>query len=793
MDSNGSAPLSPASTGEPTHLRDYWNVVVRRFWLVLVVFAVTTASAMWAVAQQETFYEAHLTLQVNDPIQPARGLVGNRAVSGMDIFVDPMQSEIQVLLSSQVALAVIESLGLRLVPDEADLPRSALFRQVSVDPELPPGAYTLAYDADGTTAVLSDASGIEVGRAAAGELLQGPGLAFVPAPAPRESRSYPLRVVPARSIIPEISANLRAAPTESTNIIEARLLSSDPELVDDMLNAAAQELRAIGARRVASQASRDIQFIEAQLDTARQNRSEAAGSIQTFKESQEFTTLSAREQALVERLQTVQRDIESVDREQDALADIARRIADVGPREIDFAAVQASLPEGTNRQIRDLIEEIRAASSANRLLRVEERLAPGHPRVEASEAQIDRLAEEIVQAVGARLGVIQDELEILLAREGEIRDQQQLFPNLENQLAELEQQKAFDDDAYQFLVSQLYQARIRQSAASPYVEVIDPAVGALATQPGGTQNILLGGLLGLVLGIGAAFFVEYLDRTVRTASDVEGLLGLPVLGVIPRLRRTLDEEPNAQGRRTPLVVAMDPSDPAAESYRTLRVNLLYMNTEERPLRTLLVSSPGPDEGKSTTAVNTAIMLAQQGQPVLLVDADLRRPSLHRALDVLREPGLTNLLVGDADARACIRPGILPNLDLLPSGPFPPNPSELLNSRTMTRLLEDFQTRYSYVVVDAPPVLAVTDAAVLASHVDGIVVVLRSGSTEQRAAEKAVERLRRLNARLVGAVLNEVRFTGGEEDYYLQYYYEYQRREKRPANRLRASLSKVRFW
>lgn len=382
--------------------------------------------------------------------------------------------------------------------------------------------------------------------------------------------------------------------------------------------------------------------------------------------------------------------------------------------------------------------------------------------------------------------------------EGErIRIDRQSFPDLGSQLQALEEQRSIDQQTFAFLQSQLYQSQITRAAISPYVEVIDPAEGAVPIDPRGRMNLLLGGLLGLILGVGAAFFLEYLDRTVRTSSDVETLLGIPVLGIIPRLRRLAPgEEDSTAPQGLPLVVALDPLDPAAEAYRNLRMNLMFMSTEEEPIRSVLFSSSGPGEGKSTTAVNFAVMLAQQGQRVLLVDSDLRRPSLHRALDLLREPGLTNLLVGDASVREAIRPNVLPNLDVLPSGPFPPNPSELLNSKAMVRLLEELQGRYSQVIVDSPPVLAVTDAAVLATHTDGAVLVLRSGETEQRAAERSVDQLRRLGVRLFGAVLNEVSTTTTEESYYLQYYYAYQPEPSEPVHawdKLRKGLSRARFW
>jgi len=315
-------------------------------------------------------------------------------------------------------------------------------------------------------------------------------------------------------------------------------------------------------------------------------------------------------------------------------------------------------------------------------------------------------------------------------------------------------------------------------SCSTYVLVVDSASAAVPVAPPGQTNWLLGAILGLILGIGAAFFLEYLDRTVRTSAEVEMLLSIPVLGVIPRLRKiSPDSEVGDDGGDLPLLVALDPLDPTAEAYRTLRMNLMFMSTEDEPIQTLLFSSPGPNEGKSTTSINVAVMLAQQNQRVLLIDADVRRPALHRAMDVLREPGLTNLLVGDAEIREAVRPNVLPNLDVLPSGPFPPNPSELLSSKKMQQLLKHFEGTYTHIILDSPPILAVTDSAILATHTDGMVLVLRSGETEQRAAERAVDQVRRVGVRIFGAVLNEVASSTVEESYYMQYYYSYHPKER----------------
>lgn len=222
------------------------------------------------------------------------------------------------------------------------------------------------------------------------------------------------------------------------------------------------------------------------------------------------------------------------------------------------------------------------------------------------------------------------------------------------------------------------------------------------------------------------------------------------------------------------VAYTQPKSPVSESYRTLRSNLGFSSVD-RSCRSILVTSPNPKEGKSTTAANLAVTLAQAGNRVVLVDADLRKPMQHRLFNLGNQQGLTNCIIQDRDLRELVQQGEVENLDILTSGPIPPNPAEVLGSERSSafwkRLLED----YEYLIVDAPPVLAVTDASILASLLEGVILVVRSGVTRNDLAKKALEQLHKANARIIGTVLNGLNMNSS--DY--QYYYYYSASEEKP--------------
>jgi succinoglycan biosynthesis transport protein ExoP len=321
-----------------------------------------------------------------------------------------------------------------------------------------------------------------------------------------------------------------------------------------------------------------------------------------------------------------------------------------------------------------------------------------------------------------------------------------------------------------------------QEGATNYISVVEPAT--VPTAPIGPKtrtNVLLAAVVGVMLGAGFAFLIEYLDDTLKSPDDIVQALGLSPLGAISRI--------DGKSYEDKLVAAIHPRSPISEAYRILRTNIQF-SAVDRPLGTLLVSSPNPIEGKSITLANLGVVMAQAGLSAILVDSDLRRPVLHKIFDLPNKEGLTTaLLDGEFNLDGRLQATQVENLKVLTSGPLPPNPSELLGSQKMKSLIEALKGKADVILFDSPPTLVVTDAAVLAGQVDGVLLVTEAGNTRREMAQRAKEDLLKVGANVLGAVLNKLSPRGA--GYYYYYYYsrdgDGQRRRKRKKGSL---LSKI---
>jgi capsular exopolysaccharide synthesis family protein len=761
----GSQPASPEALRRivhqrEVHLRDL-VAVVRRHWRLTAGLTILVAGgAGFSARKQIPRFQSRLTVQVSSPKQVFAQLEGVR-VDELALQTDPVLSEALILTTQQLALQVVRSLGLQLELDDPRTYRGDVFTAVRVDSTAPVGAYRL-HLLGSRGFELRDAAGALLQRGGPGEPVVGPGfsLSLVPVSDPRV---VSFRVVRPEEAAAWVSGGLAYRVREGTNAVDITFTGTDPTLVPQILNAAAVALRLDGVRRAQEIAARKRAYVAAQLAAADTAYRAKLAELQRFKEGEQITDLSVEEQAVVQAIQSLEHE-----RQQLAVQMTTLREALGGPRDSigletlnRLAAVQDI---GANTALGFQIQNLLSLYDQRRTL------TAGTLGLRERNPQVDALNERIRQGSEALRGAVRAALESLQARAQAIerriateRARLRTFPGKESRIAQLQLEASILNDTYRYLLTEYESARLTEATIGPYINLLDPASPAYPIGTTLQQKVILGLLVGLLLGLAGAFFLEYLDQTIKNAGDVERVVGVPVLGLIP-YDAVLARSRN--GQRVPTLVAREGADrPAAEAFRALRTNITFVGAE-KPLQLISVTSPGPVEGKSTTAINLAAALAQGGQRTLLIDGDLRRPAVHRALDLVQEPGLTDVLVGQATAREAIRPEVAPNLDVLPAGSSPPNPSELLGSRAMQSLIGDLRRDYHYIVVDTPPTLPVTDASVVASSADATILVFRSGETEEAAAERAIDALRRVHARVAGVVLNGV---SPRHDHYYTYY------------------------
>jgi capsular exopolysaccharide synthesis family protein len=306
--------------------------------------------------------------------------------------------------------------------------------------------------------------------------------------------------------------------------------------------------------------------------------------------------------------------------------------------------------------------------------------------------------------------------------------------------------------------------RIAESLEQRGLEIIEPAKEGLKVGPRPTRNGVLALFLGLLLGIGLAFLVDYLDDTLKTREEFEKYFQAPIVGEIPQV-------PEEEYRGYDIIYFDDPRHPAAEGYRTLRTNLEFLNMEGKT-KVILVTSAGPGEGKSTVMVNLGAALSEMGKKVLLVEADLRKPILNRFFGLSEGDGLSSVLTGGHKLEEAVHKTSHPNLEVLPAGVKPPNPAEMVASGAMRRLLEEAREKADYVLVDSPPLLATSDSMALAPLVDGVLLVASYGLADREGARRTVDIMGKMEARVLGVVINNIapaRRYGYYHYYYSPYY------------------------
>ena len=736
-----------ASGSEPTTLRDYLFVVLKRKWLIVSLVLVITSLVTIQSFRAPSIYLGETTIRIEQ--RPMSVLQTKEIViTGQN---DPNFWGTQLKLLENPALARQVVLTLDLQHNSAFFggqPQGGVFSSLrrifskakkTTEAPAAPGGLTVVGESEVT-----------------GDALTPEQLA--------ELEPYEDAIIAGESV----------EPVPNTNLVKIGFIHSDPVLAQKIANTLAEvfvnnnlaratagssKAEDVLAKEIATLQTKIKQEQEEQFNYAKNHNlpltTDASGNLEAVR----LATLSAQLLQAENDRKLVQAQLEAARREQDPFS-----IPDVNT-------------SGRVEKLRDRISALKEKRDA--LLIV---YTPEWPEVKKIDAQLKGLEAELAKAPPEIVTSIQRRYEAAAARENLLRrsyEQQKGTTTQQTRdqidLMAISQELETNKQYLNTLLQRQREFQVTSGDRSNEVSIA--SYSRLPKTPIGPQrlrNILVAFLLSLGAGIGLAFLLDFLDDTVKTVDDIDRYLHLPALALIPssrdrgRLIGIGGPPANGTADTTALAMVHDARSPIAESYRHLRTSLL-LSSAGQPPKTILVTSSQPSEGKTTTTINTAFMLAQTGAEVLVVDCDLRRPRLHAHFDAPNNRGLTNWLSGETDIDSLMQTlPAQPNLKFLTSGPVPPNPAELLGSDEMRKLLAILSERFSHIVIDSPPAISFTDASILSTMVDGVVLVVHGGRSSRAVVRRAKQQLLDVGAHIFGVVLNNVKLE--TQDYYYSGYY-----------------------
>lgn len=703
------------------HLLDYVIILRKHQWLILTFLLTVVTVVTIATFKMKPVYEAAARVEVDREAQneiPFQQVTSDEEYADMDTYIE---TQTKILQSETLALQTIKTMDLARYPEFGGNPAAGNF-----------------------------------GRGAS---LKRP------------------------AILGAFLGSLSVVRVPNSRLIEVRFAAQNPQLAAQVVNAHLQNYIEQNFRSKYDATTQASSWLSSELEELRMKVEKSEDARLAYERENQIWQIDEKQDITTQKLGDLSRAAT------EAQTDVAQkealyRMAISGNVDALPAAMSNGVVQDLLRRKSQLDEDYAEAIN---------QYGPNFPKVLRLAAQQKEVDADLANARKTMVESVEEDYNTARAHLALLQDALDKQKADANDLAEkLVQYNILQHDAdsnkqlYDGLLQKLKEAGITAGLRSSNIRVVDPAlVPTTPSRPQKAKNILLALLVGLVGGVGLAIFREYLDNTVKSPTDIENLTGLPSLAVVPflpglnghhgKLSR-IAREATGQGVSSPrveLLAYVQPKSQVSEAFRALRTSLL-LSQAEHPPQVILVTSALPREGKTTAAVNLAVTLAQLGDRTLVMDADLRKPGIRRALNLTsgRDAGLSSYLAGvsSLDEVTVAHPAVS-NLAALTTGPVPPSPADLLSSHRMRETIADLRRRFKFIVIDSPPILAATDAVILSSLTDGVLLVVRSGATPKEAFTRTRDLLAAVKSRLLGVVLNAV--DSSAPDYYYSYrYYPY---------------------
>jgi polysaccharide biosynthesis transport protein len=732
----GSQFYPPQLPAHESTVAEYVRVLLKRKWIIAACLGTIFSVVAIASLKMTPVYEASGTIEINKP--DASLNFQNSPTFSLDYY-DPteLETELRILQSDMLALQVIRELNLDRRPEFGGQTAA------------PSASLDLAPD--------------------------------------------PLQVDPARSfaMLGGFKGNLHVALSPNSRIIEVHYRSPDSQLAANVVNTLMSTYVENNVKARFESTMQASDWLQKQLVDMQMKVETSQEKLVRYQKEHEILGIDEKQNITTSKLDELNKELTAAESERMDKEAFYRLVESGDP---DAVAASAGGAEGVSAGVQTaslLLDSLKNKQAELKIQAAElnTQFGPTWPKLVQLNNQLKEIDAQIQSEMKQIVNKVRGQYMTSLQRENMLREALDKQKQEENKLNEsaieynlLKRDAETYRTLYEGLLQKLKEAGVSAGLKSNNFRIVDTArPPAAPIEPNIPRNLLFSVALGLATGVGLAFLLEGLDNTIRTTEQAQMISGLASLGMIPLGSKSAREGANpkrlviaSSKEAVELITQVRPQSQMAESYRALRTSLLLSNLGAPP-KVIMVTSALPQEGKTTTSINCAVVLAQKGVRVLLIDADLRRPSIHKTLGMGPRSGLSNVLTGSTDLEQAItRTPILPNLWVLPAGTPPPNPAELLASSNMRDVLTHLCQEYDHIVVDTPPSLSVTDAVVLSQRADAVVLVIRSGQTTKQALRRSRDILARANAKVVGVLLNAVDLRS--PDYY--YYYEYQSKYSR---------------
>lgn len=744
LSGNGDSPPAPSGYPQMTtstsfapegrHLLDYVRILYKRRRVAFAVLVAVVAIVAWVTFRAEPLYEARTQLLIEPE---SRSIVLFKdSIEQEDADDEYQQTQYRILQSRNLAQRTLGQLQLWDHPElaMADANQGAIgWLQRTAAPvlRLVGMAPTQAATSTSTTASAGGAAPVDsAGRGRAVDVFL---------------------------------SRLTVTPVRNSRLVDVKVQAKDPELAARLVNALAQNYMDQNLETKVGTSKQASDWLAEQLEEQRKKVEASEVALQRYRERNDALSLDEPNNIVLQKLTDLNSAVTRAKTQRIEREAVYRAAASAGSNPAVLDSVPAIMSSTYVQALRTDLSELQ-----QQRLQLSERLGERHPEM-----------VKLNSALGLAEARLKDEVQkVVLSLESEYKSalaqEQSLVGALDTQKNEalalnrkgidygaLQREATSNRQIFETLLQRARETGISGEMKSNNIQIVDAAdVPQTPVWPRKGRNMLFGLLGGLALAVTLAFFTDYLDNRIKSPEELRHHLGLPFLGLIPSVPAKY------QQGVSPLLTTSVPAK-FSEAVRALRTNVLLSAGEDGP-RSLMVTSTGPKEGKTVLSCNLAIALAQAGQRVLLVDADLRRPRVHQLFDVPQDPGLSNLLVGSAGAGDTFRQTSVEGLWLLPAGTTPTNPADLLGSPRFRHALQTTMQHFHWVIIDSPPVLAVTDASVIAHLASGVLFVVGADRTSRHAAQAALEQLEAARAPLIGGILNSVDLE--RNPYYFAKYY-----------------------